>query len=37
MNKLPASILAGGAVTVAQLLGRRWSPTPDHPRTAGLV
>ncbi len=34
MNKLLAAALAGGAVLAAQLSGRRWSPTPDHPRTA---
>ena len=29
-----APALAGGAVALAQMSGRRWSPTPDHPRTA---
>ena len=34
MRKVPAAILAGGTVLAAQLTGRRYSPTPDHPRTA---
>ncbi len=34
MNKTLSAILAGAAVTAAQLNGRRYSPTPDHPRTA---
>ncbi len=34
MNKLEAVALAGGSVLGAQLSGRRYSPTPDHPRTA---
>ena len=34
MRKRPAALLAGGAVLAAQVIGRRYSPTPDHPRTA---
>jgi len=34
MRKTLAAVLAGAAVTAAQLSGRRYSPTPDHPRTA---
>lgn len=34
MNKMPATLLAFGAILGAQLSGRRWSPTPDHPRIA---
>ena len=34
MQKAPAALLAGTAVVAAQLNGRRYSPTPDHPRTA---
>ncbi len=34
MNKSLASALAGTAVVAAQLAGRSYSPTPDHPRTA---
>ena len=34
MNKSLAAALAGTAVAGAQLAGRRYSPTPDHPRTA---
>jgi len=34
MRKVSAAILAGAAVTAAQLNGRRYGPTPDHPRTA---
>ena len=34
MRKTSAAVLAGGAVIAAQLSGRRYGPTPDHPRTA---
>ncbi len=34
MNKGLAAVLAGSAVVGAQLAGRQYSPTPDHPRTA---
>ncbi len=34
VNKTSAAVLAGTAVIAAQLSGRRYSPTPDHPRTA---
>ncbi len=34
MRKTPAAGLAASAVVAAQLIGRRHSPTPDHPRTA---
>lgn len=34
MNKTSAALLAGTAVIAAQLTGRRYGPTPDHPRTA---
>ncbi len=34
MKKSQAALLAGGAVIAAQLAGKRYSPTPDHPRTA---
>lgn len=34
MQKLPAAVLAAACVVGAQLAGKRYSPTPDHPRTA---
>ena len=34
MRMVSAAVLAGTAVIAAQLSGRRYSPTPDHPRTA---
>ncbi|TLU72341.1 TspO/MBR family protein [Lichenicoccus roseus] len=34
MRKTSASLLASSAVALAQASGRRYSPTPDHPRTA---
>ncbi len=34
MNKPLAILLAGSALATAALVGRRASPTPDHPRTA---
>ena len=34
MHKASAAVLAGAAVIAAQLNGRRYGPTPDHPRTA---
>ena len=34
MRRTSAAVLAGTAVIAAQLSGRRYSPTPDHPRTA---
>ena len=34
MDKTSAAVLAGTAVIAAQLIGRRQSPSPDHPRTA---
>ncbi len=34
MRKTSASLFSTTAVAVAQLSGRRYSPTPDHPRTA---
>ena len=34
MQKLPATLLAATCVAAAQLAGKRFSPTPDHPRTA---
>ncbi|KOX43579.1 MULTISPECIES: TspO/MBR family protein [Methylobacterium] len=33
LSPLQAAALAVGAVTAALLIGRRASPTPDHPRT----
>ncbi|MCJ2009590.1 TspO/MBR family protein [Methylobacterium sp. J-092] len=33
LSPLPAAALAVGAVTAALLIGRRASPTPEHPRT----
>ena len=34
MRTTSAALLAGSAVIAAQLSGRRYGPTPDHPRTA---
>ncbi len=34
MRRDLAAALAAGGVVTAQLIGRRHSPTPDHPRTA---
>jgi len=34
MRKADAGIVAVGAVVTAQLVGARWSPAPNHPRTA---
>lgn len=34
MNKGIAALIAGSAVTTAQAIGARSSPTPDQPRTA---
>jgi translocator protein len=34
MNRTLTAIIAISAVAAAQASGRRWSPTPDHPRTA---
>jgi benzodiazapine receptor len=34
MRRTSAAVVAGTAVIAAQLSGRRYSPTPDHPRTA---
>ena len=34
MQKLPAAALAAACVVGAQLSGKRFSPTPDHPCTA---
>ena len=34
MHEREAALLAGGAITVAQLLGGQWNPSPAHPRTA---
>ena len=34
MDRVSASIVAGGAVVAAQLTGGRFGPTPAHPRTA---
>ncbi len=34
MQKLPAAAFAATCVIGAQLMGKRFSPTPDHPRTA---
>ncbi len=34
MQKREAAILAGAAVTTAQLIGGQWNPSPAHPRTA---
>ncbi len=34
MNKTAAAVIAGSVVTVAQSIGARSSPTPNHPRTA---
>ena len=34
MNKTLAILLAGSALATAAVVGRRASPTPDHPRTA---
>lgn len=34
MHKTSAALLAGAAVIAAQFTGRRYGPTPDHPRTA---
>ena len=33
LSPLQAAALTAGAVGVALLIGRRASPTPDHPRT----
>ncbi|MGI4976911.1 MAG: TspO/MBR family protein [Janthinobacterium lividum] len=34
MQKMPAAALAATCVVVSQLCGKRYSPTPGHPRTA---
>ena len=34
MQKNNAAIVATAAVATAQLIGSRWSPAPNHPRTA---
>ena len=34
MNKLSAALLAGSTIAVAALAGKRYAPSPDHPRTA---
>jgi tryptophan-rich sensory protein len=34
MTKTQATLLSATAVAVAALLGRRYAPSPDHPRTA---
>nr|WP_321983775.1 TspO/MBR family protein [uncultured Lichenicoccus sp.] len=34
MRKTSASLFSTSAVAIAQMSGRRYSPTPDHPRTA---
>jgi benzodiazapine receptor len=34
MDRIGASLLAGGAVLTAQLAGGSYGPTPDRPRTA---
>ena len=34
MNRTLSAAIAISAVVAAQASGRRWSPTPDHPRTA---
>jgi tryptophan-rich sensory protein len=34
MKQTEAALLSGTAVATAQLLGARWSPSPNHPRTA---
>ena len=34
MNKPPALLIAGSAIMLAALVGKRASPSPDHPRTA---
>ena len=34
MNKPPALLIAGSALALAALVGKRASPSPDHPRTA---
>ena len=34
MNRTLSAALAISTVGAAQISGRRWSPTPDHPRTA---
>jgi benzodiazapine receptor len=34
MRKIDAAAISGGAVIAAQLSGARYSPTPNHPRTA---
>ncbi|GAC1347734.1 MAG: tryptophan-rich sensory protein [Acetobacteraceae bacterium] len=34
MKKPPALLLAGTALAAAALAGRRYAPSPDHPRTA---
>ncbi len=34
MNKTAATLLSGSALMAAALLGRRYAPSPDHPKTA---
>lgn len=34
MRKQAAALTAGSAVATAQFIGSRWSPAPNHPRTA---
>ena len=34
MDKVPASVIAGASVVTAQLVGGRFGPTPNRPRTA---